>query len=266
MRKVISNDGTAIAFDQSGQGPVVILVGGALGDRSASEPLAALLAQHFTVLNYDRRGRGESSDTPPYAVAREIEDLDALIKEGGGSAFVLGGSSGAVLALEASARGLAITKLALYEPPFIVDGSRPPLPDDYVTQLTEMIASGQRGDAVAFFMTRAVGMPAEAIAPMRQAPFWSALEAAAPLSHTLAYDGTIMGDMMSGHPLPRGKWGSVMVPTLVMDGGASPPWMRNAVQALVDALPHAQRCTLEDQTHVVAPEVLAPVLIAFFNG
>jgi len=161
---------------------------------------------------------------------------------------------------------LAITKLALYEPPFIVDGSRPPLPEDYVTQLTEMIASGQRGDAVAFFMTRAVGMPAEAIAPMRQAPIWSALEAAAPLSHTLAYDGTIMGDMMSGHPLPRGKWGSVMVPTLVMDGGASPPWMRNAVQALVDALPHAQRCTLEDQTHVVAPEVLAPVLIAFFNG
>jgi pimeloyl-ACP methyl ester carboxylesterase len=263
MRKVISKDGTAIAFDQSGRGPVVILVGGALGDRSASDPLAALLAQHFTVLNYDRRGRGDSSDTPPYGLEREIEDLGALIKEGGESAFVLGGSSGAVLALEAAAHGLAITKLALYEPPFIVDESRPPLPRDYVTQLNEMVASGQRGDAVAFFMTRAVGMPAEAIAPMRRAPFWPSLEAAA---HTLAYDGTIMGDTMSGHPLPRGKWASVTVPTLVMDGGASPAWMRNAVQALVDALPCARRCTLEGQTHVVAPEVLAPVLIEFFNG
>lgn len=261
--KVISKDGTAIAFDQSGQGPVVILVGGALGDRSASEPLAALLAQHFTVLNYDRRGRGESGDTLPYAVEREIEDIDALIKEGGGSAFVLGGSSGAVLALEASARGLAIKKLALYEPPFIVDESRPPLPKDYVTQLNEMVAAGQRGDAVAFFMTKAVGMPAEAIVPMRQTPFWPTLEAAA---HTLAYDGTIMGNTMSGHRLPRGKWDSVTIPTLVMDGGASPAWMRNAVQALVDVLPCAQRCTLEDQTHVVSPEALAPILIAFFNG
>lgn len=261
--KVISKDGTAIAFDQSGQGPVVILVGGALGDRSASEPLAALLAQHFTVLNYDRRGRGESGDTLPYAVEREIEDIDALIKEGGGSACVLGGSSGAVLALEASARGLAIKKLALYEPPFIVDESRSPLPKDYVTQLNEMVAAGQRGDAVAFFMTKAVGMPAEAIVPMRQTPFWPTLEAAA---HTLAYDGTIMGNTMSGHRLPRGKWDSVTIPTLVMDGGASPAWMRNAVQALVDVLPCAQRCTLEDQTHVVSPEALAPILIAFFNG
>lgn len=261
--KVISKDGTAIVLDQSGQGPVVILVGGALGDRSASEPLAALLAQHFTVLNYDRRGRGESSDTLPYAVEREIEDLDALIKEGGGSAFVLGGSSGAVLALEAAAHGLAITRLALYEPPFIIDDSRPPLPEDYVTQLKEMVASGRRGDAVAFFLTRAIGMPVEAVVPMRQAPIWPTLEAAA---HTLAYDGTIMGNRMSGHPLPRGKWDSVTVPTLVMDGGASPAWMRNAVQALVNALPHAQRYTLEDQTHVVSPEALAPVLRAFFNG
>jgi hypothetical protein len=260
---VISKDGTAIAFDRSGQGPAVLLVGGALGDRSASEPLAALLAKHFTVFNYDRRGRGESSDTPPYAVEREIEDLDALINAGGGSAFVLGGSSGAVLALEAAAHGLAITRLALYEPPFIVDESRPPLPEDYVPQLNKMVASGKRGDAVAFFMTRAVGMPAEAIVPMRQTPFWPTLEAAA---HTLAYDGTIMGETMSGHPLPRGRWGSVTVPTLVMDGGASPAWMRNAVQALVDALPSAQRVTLEDQTHVVSPEALAPVLIAFFNG
>jgi pimeloyl-ACP methyl ester carboxylesterase len=215
------------------------------------------------VLNYDRRGRGESGDTLPYAVEREIEDLDALIEEGGGSAFVLGGSSGAVLALEAAARGLAITRLALYEPPFIVDESRPPLPEDYVTQLNEMVSLGQRGDAVAFFMNRAVGMPAEAIVPMRQAPIWPRLAAAA---HTLAYDGTIMGNTMSGRPLPGDKWDSVTIPTLVMDGGASPAWMRNAVQALVDVLPCAQRYTLENQTHVVSPQALAPVLAAFFNG
>lgn len=260
---VISKDGTAIAFDQSGQGPAVILVTGALGDRSASEPLATLLAQHFTVFNYDRRGRGESSDTLPYAVEREIEDIDALIKEAGGSAFVLGGSSGAILALEAAAHGLAIAKLALYEPPFIVDESRPPLPEDYVIRLNEMVASGQRGDAVAFFMTRAIGLPADAVVPMRQTPFWPTLEAAA---HTLAYDGAIIGDTMSGNPLPKDRWTSVTAPTLVMDGGASPAWMRHAVHALVNVLPHAQRRTLEDQTHVVSPEALAPVLIAFFNS
>ncbi len=262
MRKVISKDGTAIAFVRSGKGSPIILVGGALADRSADAPLAALLAQHFTVFNYDRRGRGESGDTAPYAVEREVEDLEALIIEAGGSAFVVGGSSGAVLALEA-ARKLPITKLALYEPPFIVDDSRPPLPADYVAQLIELISSGRRGDAVEFFMTKAVGVPAEFVAQMQNAPMWPALEAAA---HTLVYDGTIMGDTMSGSPLPVKQWASVTVPTLVMDGGASPAWARNAVQALADALPDAQRRTLEGQTHIVAPEALAPVLEEFFMG
>ena len=262
MRKVISKDGTAIAFVRSGKGSPIILVGGALADRSADAPLAALLAQHFTVFNYDRRGRGESGDTAPYAVEREVEDLEALIIEAGGSAFVVGGSSGAVLALEA-ARKLPITKLALYEPPFIVDDSRPPLPADYVAQLIELISSGRRGDAVEFFMTKAVGVPAEFVAQMQNAPMWPALEAAA---HTLVYDGTIMGDTMSGSPLPVKQWASVTVPTLVMDGGASPAWARNAVQALADALPNAQRRTLEGQTHIVAPGALAPVLEEFFMG
>ena len=150
MNKVISKDGTPIAFDRAGQGLALILVTGALATRSDMVSLAAHLASHFTVFTYDRRGRGESGDTAPYAVEREVEDLAALIVEAGGSAFVFGHSSGAVLALEA-ARWLStsITKLALYEPPFIVDESRPPLPDDYLTQLTGLISSGRRGEAVA---------------------------------------------------------------------------------------------------------------------
>jgi pimeloyl-ACP methyl ester carboxylesterase len=263
LRKVRSKDGTAIAFDQSGDGPAIILVGGAMSTRSASVPLAALLAPHFTVFAYDRRGRGDSGDTAPYAVEREVDDLAALISQAGGSAFVCGHSSGAALALEAAARGLAITKLALYEPPFIVDDSRPPLPGDYVTQLTELIASGRRGDAVAYFMTTGVGLPVEAVAQMRHDPMWPALE---DVAHTLPYDGTIMGDTMRGNPLPLKRWASVTVPTLVMDGGESPAWQRTAVQALVDVLPQAQRRTLEGQTHGVAPDALAPVLEEFFAG
>src|SRR2546421_2212227 len=159
IRKVRSKDGTAIAFDQSGDGPSIILVGGAMSTRSASAPLAVLLAPRFTVFAYDRRGRGDSGDTAPYAVEREVDDLAALISEAGGSAFVFGHSSGAALALEAAARGLAITKLALYEPPFIVDDSRPPLPGQYVTQLTELLAAGGPGDAGAVFLTTRGGGP-----------------------------------------------------------------------------------------------------------
>src|SRR2546429_4582400 len=187
MRTVISKDSTPIAFDKSGHGPAIILVAGATATRLAEASLAAILAAQFTVFNYDRRGRGESGDTAPYAVEREVEDLEALIIEAGGSAFVVGGSSGAVLALEA-ARKLPITKLALYEPPFIVDDSRPPLPADYVSQLTALLASGRRGDAVAYFMTTGVGLPVAEVAQMRHDPMWPALEAVA---HTLAYDGTI---------------------------------------------------------------------------
>ena len=262
MNRIISKDGTAIAFDQSGEGPTVILVGGALSDRSGSAPLVELLAPHFTVFSYDRRGRGDSEDTAPYAVEREVEDIEALINEAGGAAFVYGKSSGAVLTLEATSKlPTKIKKLALYEPPFIVDDSRPLPPKDYVKQLNELTAAGRRGDAVEFFMTEVVGMPAEAVAPMRNAPIWPALEAVA---HTLAYDGAVLGDTMAGKPLPAQRWASATVPTLVMDGGASPVWIRHAAQALADVLPNAQHRTLEGQTHDVAPEALAPVLKEFF--
>ena len=263
MRKVVSKDGTAIAFDKTGQGPAIILVGGALSARSAAAPLALLLAARFTVFAYDRRGRGDSGDTAPYAVECEVEDIDALIKEAGGTAFVLGHSSGAVLALEAAARGLAITRLALFEPPFIVDDSRPPVPNDYVAQVNELVSAGRRGDAVEFFMTQAVGVPDDLVAQMRGMPMWAAMEKVA---HTLAYDGKIMGDNMAGHSLQANQWASVTIPTLVMDGGASPVWMRNAARALADILPHAQYHTVEGQMHDVAPEALAPVLVEFFRG
>src|SRR5436190_10061409 len=211
MRTAISRDGTVIAFDQSGQGPALILVGGATVTRLAEASLAAALAPHFTVFAYDRRGRGESGDKAPYAVEREVEDIDALIAEAGGSAFVFGHSSGAVLALEA-ARLLPtkITKLAVYEPPFIIVNSRPPAPEDYAAHLMELVSSGRRGEAVAYFMTE-VGTPPEMVAQMRQSPMWPGLEEVA---HTLAYDVTIIGNTQSGNPLPLRKWASVTVSTL----------------------------------------------------
>jgi pimeloyl-ACP methyl ester carboxylesterase len=263
MHEVRSKDGTPIAFERSGAGPPLVVVLGSLNDRSSAAPFAEALAPHFTVYAYDRRGRGDSGDTPPYAVDREVEDIDALISESGGSALVYGHSSGAVLALEAAARGLAIPKLALYEPPFVVDDSRPPLPDDYVATLEELASSGRRGDAVAYFVMTGVGLPAEFADQMRSAPMWPALEELAP---TLVYDGIIMRDTMSGRALPSEWAASVTTETIVMDGGASPAWQRTAVQALTDLLPHAQRRSLDGQDHEVAPEVLAPVLVEFLVG
>ncbi|MGH2602517.1 MAG: alpha/beta fold hydrolase, partial [Dehalococcoidia bacterium] len=190
---VTSKDGTSIAFDRLGNGPAVVLVGGILGDRSQQAPVAELLAARFTVFNYDRRGRGESGDTPPYAVAREFEDLEAVIDAAGGSAMVYGTSGCAILALEAAAHGRAskIAKLALWEPPYIIAGSRPPPPRDYQAQLRELLSQGRRGDMVELFMTQAVGMPAEIVGQMRSAPWWPAQEALAP---TLIYDAAIVGD------------------------------------------------------------------------
>jgi pimeloyl-ACP methyl ester carboxylesterase len=259
MKTVTSKDGTTIVFDQLGEGTPIIFVNGALSDRSAVAAVAALLAPHFTVFAYDRRGLGSSGDTAPYAVEREVEDLEALIGEAGGSAFVFGHSSGAVLALEAAAHGLAITRLALYEPPFIVDDSRPRPPQDFAAQLAELIASGRRGDAVALFLTKGVDLPADAVAQMRNAPMWPAFEA---MAHTLVYNTTIMGNFS----VPAERVGSVTIPTLVLDGGESPAWARRAVQVVVDALPNAQRRTLKGQTHGAAPQILAPVLEEFFAG
>jgi pimeloyl-ACP methyl ester carboxylesterase len=261
---VTSKDGTRIAFDRSGDGPALILVGGALSDRSGWVPLAKLLAPRFSVVSYDRRGRGDSGDTAPYAVEREIEDIEALVDEAGGAAVVHGQSSGAVLALEAAAKLAGkVQKLSLYEPPFIIDDSRPPPPEGFASHIDELIAANRRGDAVEYWMTDVVGAPAEAVAQMRSAPTWPELEGVA---HTLPYDIAVLGDNMSGRPLPAERWVSVTAPTLVMDGGASPAWIGNSARTLADILPDAQHRTLDGQTHNAAPEVLAPELVRFFGA
>jgi Predicted hydrolases or acyltransferases (alpha/beta hydrolase superfamily) len=261
MGVTFSKDGTRIAYDKTGDGPPLIIVAGAFQDRMAMAAYAGSLSKRFTVYNYDRRGRGESGDTQPYAIEREIEDIDALISEAGGSAFVFGGSSGGVLTLDAAAHGSHITKLAVYEPPFVVDDSRDPVPEDIVEQLQDMIASGRRGDAAKTFMTKGSLMPAEMVDGMRTQPFWPGVEAVA---HTLVYDAMIMDGTMQGTPLPANRWAAVTIPTLVIYGGAGSAWSRNAAEALVELLPNAEQQKLEGQFHELTPDVLTPVLEDFF--
>jgi pimeloyl-ACP methyl ester carboxylesterase len=263
MRIVRSNDGTTIAYERNGDGPPIILVDGAMVYREfgPAKPMSALLAPHFSVIAYDRRGRGESGDAYPYAVEREIEDIEALIREAGGEAFVYGVSTGGVLALEAAACGLPITRLAVYEPPFLIDDSRPPLPDDYLEEFKRLLSAGRRGDMLAHFMTKGVGQPAEEVEAMRNAPFWPRLESVA---HTLIYDTTIMGDFKLPPERTR-KWASIQAPTLVMGGEESPASLQNAVRAVAAAVPGAALRMLEGQTHDAAPEVIARQLLPFFQ-
>jgi pimeloyl-ACP methyl ester carboxylesterase len=256
---VRSSDGTRIGFDRSGSGPPLILVGGAFQYRAIDESTAELvqrLAPAFTVFHYDRRGRGESGDNPPYAVEREVEDLEVLVEAAGGSAFVFGMSSGGALSLEAAASGLAITKLALYEPPFAVDENSFKAPDDFLDELRRLNAAGRAGDAVEYFLSTGLGMPPAMVAEMRGEPVWHGFEAVA---HTLVYDTTLMEgqDRLLAERAP-----TVTAPVLLLDGGASPPWAAAAVEALARILPHAERRTLPGQSHEIAP---APALEAFFG-
>jgi len=263
MKTVQSADGTTIAFDQLGKGPALILVGGALEQRamnSETAQLAPRLSEHFTVLHYDRRGRGDSTDTPPYAVEREIEDIHALITEAGGSAFLFGISSGAALAMEAAIKlGDKVKKLAMYEAPYNDDEAARQAWKAYRKQLADVLAQGRRGDALALFMLL-VGMPADHLDAVRQHPMWPMWEAVAP---TLAYDAAVMGEDAS---IPSEKAVSIAVPAIVMDGGGSYPFMHVTALALAKAMPHARHRTLPGQTHEVAPQALAPVLVEFFKG
>jgi pimeloyl-ACP methyl ester carboxylesterase len=263
VETVRSRDGTTIAFDRSGRGPSLIIVNGALSDRGAVPDLASRLADELTVIAYDRRGRGDSTDTPPYAVEREIEDLAALVDAARGSAFVFGHSSGAVLALGAAAAGVPIARLALYEPPLMVDATRPPIPDDYVSRLDELVAAGRRSEAVSYFLTAGPLVPPPVIDGMRQSPGWPPMEA---MAHTIPYDARIMDGLMTDDPGPLARWASVATQTLVLDGGASPPWIRHGASALVDVLPNASGRSLDGQGHGAASNVLAPVLLRFFTG
>ena len=266
VETVRSADGTAIAFARMGQGPALILVDGALGGREhpAHSPLAPFLASHFTVFSYNRRGRGASGDTAPYAVAREIEDIAALLDVASDTAFVYGISSGAILALTATnALAGKVAKLALYEPPFIIDDGRPPLPDDYVAHLDALLAAGRRGDAVEYFMTDAIRLPTEYLGMIRQSPDWADMEAVA---HTIAYDGRVVADTMAGQRAVGSGWPAVTMPTLVIDGADTEQFMHDGADALAAILPDARRQTLPGQHHAVEPDALAPTLIAFFAG
>jgi pimeloyl-ACP methyl ester carboxylesterase len=258
MDSVISKDGTVITFDRLGEGPAVILVSGGSVDKSSNAPLAQALSQHFTVYNYDRRGRGESGDTQPYTVEREIEDIEAMIGAAGGSASLYGSSSGGALGLEAAASGLPITKLALWEPPYSPDENSRRPPEDTAAVYRKLVSEGRRGDAVEYFMSKVVGLPDEFVAQARSAPWWPAQEA---LAHTLAYDATIMGD----YSLPAERAASVTTPTLVLAGGASWDWMRDAAQELAEILPNGEYLMLEGQSHDVSTDVLAPALAEFFG-
>lgn len=257
--KVTSADGTAIAYERYGDGPPVIVVGGATCHREIMRPLSERLARHFDVINYDRRGRAGSGDTPPYAVAREVEDLAALIAEAGGTAAVYGHSSGAGLALHAAAAGLPIDRLVLHEPPYNPDCEpERRVAQEYHANLRAALAEGRRGDAVTLFMT-VVGTPPEEVDQLRQEPWWAGLEAVAP---TLAYDSTVMGSDAGG-TVPTDLAGRVAAATLVVTGGASPEWMIDTNRQVAAAVPHGRHLVLADQEHVVDPEILVPVLADF---
>jgi pimeloyl-ACP methyl ester carboxylesterase len=246
-----------IAFDQLGQGSPVILVLGAFNTRDTGAPLAAALSAHHTVINYDRRGRGDSGDSAPYAVEREIEDLDALVQHAGGSAALLGFSSGAALALAAAAHGLAITKLALFDLPLRVRG--PANAVDHAAALDELVRAGRRGEAVEYFQRDMVGIPAPLIAQMRTAPFRPALEA---MAHTLVYEARILGNGL----LPPAQVHAVRCPTLAIAAAKGPPFMRETAEEVARLAPHGRALVLEDATHDLVPELLAPPLIQFFSA
>ena len=266
MPTVTSRDGTKIAFEKVGSGPAVILINGAMSYRRAFdttlEDLAELLSKDFTVYDYDRRGRGESGNTRPFTKVREIEDIQALIEDAGGEARMVGFSSGGAVTLETTAVTPGVTKAFVYEVPFIVDDSRPPL-DDYEGHTSKLVAEGKLDELIEYFITVVAGIPAEFVGGIKQdEAMWARMRAIAP---TIPHDAAFMSEFMKGKPLPVGYWSKVKVPVLVGDGGASPGWLHNAAEALAKALPNARRETFEGQTHSFDPSALAPAIMEFFK-
>jgi pimeloyl-ACP methyl ester carboxylesterase len=260
---VRSADGTSIAYESAGHGPALVLVGGAFSYRRYRSwvQLVDLLAPRFHVIAYDRRGRGDSGDAPHYAVEREIEDLDAVVRAAGGSAHVFGMSSGAVLALRAAASGVAIRRAVVYQPPFIVDAGGHLPPPEFEQRLVELLASDSRGAAVGYFMREGMGAPRALVGALRIVrPIWRNLGAVA---HTLPYDYAVMDGTVAGKPLADEPWASVRAPTLVLDGAKSPASLWRAADALAMRLPRAHRRTLDGQSHNVSMKLLAPVVEEF---
>jgi pimeloyl-ACP methyl ester carboxylesterase len=264
---VTSKDGTTIAYDKVGSGPALIIVTGATQFRAFDPNLAVLadlLKDQFTVINYDRRGRGESGNTLPFSPQREIEDIAALIEgPAGGRASLLGYSSGAVVALEAAVAGLPVDKVIMYEPPVVLPGSGfPPQPPDYVETLNRMVAAGDRDGPPAYFM-RGVGMPPEAIEGARQSPMWSIMQSIGP---TIAYDGQFMFDAYYAEGKFPDRWKRAATPVLVLNGDRSFPFMPMAADAVAEALPNARREVLPGQEHGPKPEAIAPAIREFLRA
>jgi pimeloyl-ACP methyl ester carboxylesterase len=260
MNKVISKDGTVIVYDKAGAGPAIILVDGAFCSRNFGPmaKLAPLLAGNFTVIKYDRRARGDSGDTKPYAVQREIEDIAALVDVAGGSASLFGISSGAALCIRVVASGLPIKKVVLFEPPFITDAMKHRAPADAVEQLLRMTAGGRRADAVRYYFTKIMGMPAIVPFIMRFTSNWSSMKANA---NSLPYDAAVMGDFI----MPKDQIAAIQIPALVIDSEKSPALLRKPVEVVASILPNGQRRSLKGQMHNVPPNILAPVLVEFFR-
>ncbi|MFI9010501.1 alpha/beta fold hydrolase [Actinosynnema sp. NPDC053489] len=260
--RVVSKDGTGIAFTRTGSGPALIVVDGALCHRAfgPATALARALAGHFTVYTYDRRGRGESGTGPAPDVEREVEDVAALVEHAGGSAHLFGMSSGGTLVAEAAHRGVAAERIAIYESPMVVDGTHEPMPADLPSRVERAVAEGRRGDAVKLFM-RYVGTPALFVALIALMPPWRRLKAVA---HTLPNDFALVGEFQRGTPPPADRWSGADVPALVIAGGKSPEYLRNAQRFLASALPHGELVVLPGQTHLVKPKATVPVLVDFF--
>lgn len=257
-KETLSRDGTRIAYATTGRGPAVILVSGAMSTGHTLVPLAQRLADRFQAVVYDRRGRGASGDTAPYAVEREVEDIAALIEAVGGEAAVYGISSGGALALRAAASGLPVRRVAVYETPFAVDEEGAKGRAEYTRDLGAALARDRRGDAVELFL-RLTGLAEAMIQGARHSPMWADMEAVAP---TLAYDDAVMGD----GTVPTDRLASLAAPVLAVAGGASPDWLREATRAVAEAAPDGTYRVLEDQTHMVDPDVLAPVLAEFLTA
>ncbi|HEY3557338.1 MAG TPA: alpha/beta hydrolase [Kribbella sp.] len=258
MNTVVSKDGTTIAYDRRGNGPALVLVDGALCSRAQGPmpDLAEALADRFTVYNYDRRGRGDSGDTTEYAVEREIEDLAAVIEAAGGSAYVYGSSSGAALALRAAAAGVPIEKLVAFEPPYVVDDSRKPIPRSWVADLQALGPD----DAIRYFFTKGIGLPGILVTMMKLMPAWKQMRA---IAHTLPYDAQVVGANCFGEPMDAAQWTPIDQPVLVVDGGKSPAWMKSSTHALAAAVPGAQHTEVPGQNHLIKAAAIAPVIAGF---
>ncbi len=269
MTTVTSPDGTRIAYDRTGDGEPLVLIGGAFSYRRypGQVAVANLMAARFTVYSYDRRGRGDSGDTGPYEVSREIDDLAAVIDAAGGRAHVWGLSSGAVLSLDACAAGVPVNRLAVQEPPFVVDPTDRRPPADFATRVGELIAAGRRGEAVSYFLVDGMGAPAFVPRMLRLMPgAWKRLTAVA---HTLPYDAVLLEGLQSGRPLPPARWARITGPALVMCGSEkeSPPFLHRAAVALAAALPDGHLTVRPGLGHTrkLSPTTIAATLTRFLT-